>query len=251
MRADRTQILITGGATFIGKHIAAALLNEGVPVALIVPQDATDTLGSLAEDVTCHTGDVWNPASLRGHARHARMVIHTVGSAAQDAASGRTYAYLNEVSLRNVANMCVTDGAPHLMLISASDALWLPRGYIRAKRNAEAYLGRVGLPTTVIRAPMLYQRGRPRHISYRLVSWTAAVTPLFPRSRPMPIDVFARGVARIAQETPPRTGIYYARDLTRRNTREERRGLPAAAKPAIDEPPITEDDTRPTVAPFR
>jgi hypothetical protein len=62
----------------------------------------------------------------------------------------------------------------------------------------------------------------------------------------MPVDIFARGVARLAMDDDRDRVIYYARDLRRLNTREERRGTPFVARePVIEEPPFHEADTKP------
>ncbi|MEM6281047.1 MAG: SDR family oxidoreductase [Chloroflexota bacterium] len=247
MVAPRNRILVTGGGTFTGNHIAAALLAEGADVRVLVRPGAEPLLGHLADEVEWWSGNVWNAASLKGRARGSRMVIHTVGGMSTYPAQGLTYQYINFLSLQNVANMCVTDGAQHIMLISAARAPWLPRGYIQAKRMAENYMARVGLRSTVIRSPILYQRGKPRPLLYRLISVAAALSPFGGRSAPMPVDVFARGVARLAVGDDGGRVIYYAGDLWRQNSREERRGMPyeMPAPPVIVEPPVNEADTRP------
>ncbi len=248
MVTGRERVLVIGGGTFVGKQVAAALLAEGTAVTLVVRPGAVDKLGPLRDEVDWVEADVWNPASLKGRARRAHTVIHTVGGTKDDPATGLTFHYLNFMSLRNVTDMCISDGAPHLILISAASAPWLPRPYLRSKREAENYLGRVGLRGTVVRAPLLYTRGKSRPLVYRLVSLTSKVTPFFRRSAPLPTDVFARGVARLATGSADGRRIYYAADLRRLNTREERRGIPRTPNPSpvvIEEPTPHEDDTRP------
>lgn len=255
--AARNHILVTGGGTFMGNHIAAALLAEGANITLLVRPGAEQQLGGLRDAVEWHHANVWNPASLRGRARGASMVIHTVGGTHIDLSQGLNYHYLNVLSFRNVANMCVTDGTPHIMLISTVAAWWLPRGYVQAKHEAETYIQRVGLRGTVVRAPLLYQRGKPRPPAFRIVSGLASVSPFFRRSAPLPVDVFARAVARIAVSGAQARPMYYANDLRRLNTREERKGLPATdLYPAKTDPtpaPPSEnlEDTRPTRPPNR
>lgn len=220
-------VLVTGGGSFLGDHIARALLAEGAEVSLLVRAGAESQLGSLAHQTRWSTADVWDPSSLRGKARAQTAVIHTVGSLHADPARGLSYERLNFVSARNVGNMCASDGVQHLLLISAVRAPWTTRGYIRSKRAAERYLRRLGMRHSVIRAPLLYQRGQERHILYRASSLLAKIPPLswlpFGRIGPMPIDIFARAVARIALSPNSRKTIYFPRDLRRLNTREELR----------------------------
>ncbi|MFN8529194.1 MAG: NAD(P)H-binding protein [Anaerolineae bacterium] len=223
------RVLVTGGGTFLGDSIAAALLAEGAEVTLLVRPGSEDRIGALGQRARWFTADVWHPASLKGRGRGHGLVIHTVGGMVANPREGQTYEWLNVVSARNVANMCVSSGVPHMMLISAARAPWVSTDYIRAKRDAELYMERVGLRSTVIRAPLVYRRGVRRPLFNRFISFMGGMPPLswlgLNRVAPMPIDILARGVARIALD--PRstnsTAIYYAPDLRRRNSPQERR----------------------------
>ncbi len=226
MATDK-RVLVTGGGTFLGDNIAAALLAEGADVSLLVRPGAEDNLGPLRQRARWQTADVWDPASLKGRARGHSAVIHTVGSLSADPARGLSYDTLNFVSARNVANMCVSGGVPRMVLMSAVRAPWVNGQYIRAKREAEGYIARIGLRPTIIRAPLVYLRGQRRSPFYSLMTLLGSIPPLswliFGRIAPMPVDLLARGVARITLEDQPSKTVYYAGDLRRRNTRQERR----------------------------
>ena len=225
-------ILVTGGGTFLGDNIAAALLAEGVNVSLLAPAGAEDKLGPLAQQTRWSTADVWSPASLRGKARFHSAVVHTVGSLTADPTQGLSYHRLNFVSARNVANMCVSDGVERIILISGVGAPWISRAYIRSKREAEDYLRRVGLRATIIRAPLLYVPGQSRPFFYRTMSLLGALPPLswsyLGRIAPMPVDTLARAVAQLATSADDDQQIYYARDLRKRIKRRVSRPLPGA-----------------------
>ena len=212
--------MVTGGGTFLGASIASALLAEGAQVSLLVRPGAEERLGPLAEHTRWSTADVWNPASLRGKARNHAAVIHTVGSLNADPAQGLSYHRLNFLSARNVANMCVSDGVGHMILMSAVQTPWVSRAYIRSKREAESYLRRVGLRISIIRAPLVYARGSSRPLFYRLMTLLGSVPPLswlmFGRIAPMPIELLARGAARIALSDDDAKSVYYPRDLRQR-----------------------------------
>lgn len=224
---DKPRVLITGGGTFLGNTIAAALVAEGAEVTLLVRPGAEDRVGSIGTRARVYTADVWGPASLKGRARGHQHVIHTVGSLRANPAQGLSYQWLNFISARNVANMCIGSGVPHMVLLSTTRAPWINRQYITAKRDAEAYLARVGLKATIIRAPLAYERGRARSPFHVLLTALGAIPPFswlgMGRTAPMPADVIARGVARLTLEPRTETKVFYARDLRKRNTREERR----------------------------
>lgn len=224
MRKSRG-ILVTGGGTFLGDNIAAALLAEGSKVSMLVRPGGEDKLGPLAQQTRWSTADVWSPASLRGKARNHAAVIHTVGSLVADPSKGLSFERLNFVSARNVANMCVSDGVERMVLISGVSAPWISRAYIRSKRKAEVYLFRAGLRAVVIRAPLVYAPGQSRALLYRAVSLLGMFPPLsllYPgRVAPMPMDVLARGIARITIDETETGPIYHRRDLRRIARRSE------------------------------
>ncbi|MCC6614418.1 MAG: SDR family oxidoreductase [Anaerolineae bacterium] len=219
------RVLVTGGGTFLGDNIAAALLAEGVEVSLLVRPASEDRLGALKHRVRWWTADIWNPASLKGRARGQQVVIHTVGGMNADPAQGLTHHYLNVISTRNIANLCINSGVPHMVLMSAARAPWTSSEYIASKREAEDFVDRVGLKHTVIRAPITYVRGARRALFWQLMTLLGGTPPLswlaFGKIAPMPIDVLARGVARIALDPRPAKTVYYARDLRRRNSQRE------------------------------
>jgi uncharacterized protein YbjT (DUF2867 family) len=223
------RVLVTGGSTYAGMSIAAALLAEGAEVTLLVRPDTEHRLGALAQRVRWFTADIWDAASLRGRARGQGAVIHTVGSTVADPARGLTYHRLNVVSARNATNMCISDGVPHFLLLSAVYAPWVSRQYVRSKHEAESYISRVGLDVSIIRAPLTYLRGQPRSLFYRLMTLPGSVPVIswlgFNRISPMPLDMLARGVARIAMNPNRAKKLYYAPDLRRLNKRDERKGL--------------------------
>lgn len=247
------RILVTGGGTFLGTSIIAALLSEGAEVTVLIRPGAEKRLGPLATRVRWHTVDIWDPASLRGRARGHGAVIHTVGSMIADPAQGLTHHRLNTISARNAINMCISDGVPRIVLMSAAKAPWVSQHYVRAKREAETYVGRVGLQAAIIRAPLVYVRGHKRPLFYQFLSSVGSRPPLswtaLGNIAPMPLDMLARAVARIALENERGTRIYRATDLRRRNRREEvlgRSGLPERfseeQSPALPFAPLDDED---------
>lgn len=222
------RVLITGGGTFLGINLASALLSEGLEVSLIIRQGNEQRLGLLESRVRWSVADVWDIAALKGRSRGHGTVIHTVGSMVDDPSQGLTYQRLNVVSARNVANMCVSDGVPHFILLSAVNAPWVNGKYVQAKRDAESYVRRIGLKTSIIRAPIAYVRGTNRPLFYRIMTLFGSIPPLswthIGRIAPMPLDIMVRGIARIAKNPPDNTKIYYSGHLRRLNKREELRG---------------------------
>jgi uncharacterized protein YbjT (DUF2867 family) len=242
-------LLVIGGGTFLGNSLIAALLLEGAEVATIVRPDAEAKLGVLHDQVRVILGDVFEPASLRGRARGFQTAINAVGSLTENPQRGLTHQRLNFISIRNICAMCISDGVQHLIYMSSVNAFWLNRGYIRAKRDAEAHIRRVGLQGTIIRAPLTYSYGEYRPPFFELMTLLGSIPLLnqfrMKRIAPMPIESLARGVARVALMEGRRKPIYYAPDLRRLVKKEERREslLPTDV---WDLPSGVSDDTPPT-----
>ena len=251
MVSSNKRVLVTGGGTFLGDSIASALIAEGAEVTLLVRAGLEDQLGILGQRARWATADVWDPASLRGRARGHKTVIHTVGSMIADPSQGLTHHRLNFVSTRNVATMCVSDGVSHMILMSSVYAPWVSGSYIRSKREAEQYLGRVGVNGSIIRAPLAYIRGQKRSLFYSLMTGLGSVPPIswfgFGRIAPIPIDMLSRGVARIAVSEERTKPLYLPSDLRRLNTRDEARGqLPFR----VGETNINIEDNTSNIHPF-
>lgn len=231
----RNRVLLTGGDTYLGINIASALLAEGADVTLILRENNIHRLGPLERRVRWYAADVWDAASLKGRARGHGTVIHTVGSMVADPAQGFTYHRLNVVSARNAASMCVSDGVQHLILMSAIGAPWVNGQYVKAKREAENAVNRMGIQVSVIRAPITYVRGTQRPLFFQLMSLLGQLPPFswfYPGSiAPMPLDILARGIARIALNPPESHKIFYAQDLRHLNKRHEIRGTAPAMQP--------------------
>jgi len=253
--SDNRRVLITGGGTFLGDNIAAALLAEGVDVTLLVRPGGEEALGPLAQRISWQVADVWDSASLRGRGRGHEVVIHTVGSLVADPIQGLTHHRVNFVTARNVITMCVSDGVPHMILMSTINAPWMNNRYVRAKREAEEYLERVGVNGTIIRAPLVYMRGQRRPLFFELVTLLGRIPPLswtrLGRIASLPVDVLARGVARIALEQDRPKTHYYARDLWRKNTKAERAGRTSASSRFLEAVHDDKSTTQSRVHPFQ
>lgn len=195
------RIFVAGATGVLGMSVVHALVQMGAEVTALVPPGAFFRLNTLGGRVQLVEGDAWSPGALVGRSRGHGTVIHLVGSLRQQPERGLTYDYLNVTSLRNIARMATRDGAPHLMYLSAARTPWLPGGYIESKREAEAHVRRCGLDWTIIRAPLVYPRGHLRNPVLMFFAGLSAF-PLFGapfrRWGPLPVEVMARGLARLA-----------------------------------------------------
>lgn len=232
---DIRRVLVTGATGFLGFRVAAALLEVGLEVSVLIQPEQEDKLAALTGHVETIFGDLWNRGSLKGLARGQQAVIHLVGSVHAQPARGLTYQHINLVSARNAIGMAVSDGVSRFLLLSVA-ALpgTLPGEYIRSKRDAEEYLRNSGLQGIVIRAPLLYKPsfGNPVLPLLSILGWLPPFSWLLGRYTPLPVDIAARGiVAALRYPKAYQSRILYARDL-RRLARQHPSRTPLIMRPA-------------------
>lgn len=248
-RRNWNKVFVTGGTSFTGRQVVAALVEAGAEVTVLVRPDHEDRLGPLRRHVRIVSGDVWNPASLKGRSRGHGVVVNLVGSIRAQPERGLTFQQLNLASARNVIAMAVSDGVPYFVLLSAaSNPTGVSSEYLRTKREAEDYLRNSGLRWTIVRAPLLFDRDQSTRALFSTLSLLGRLPPLslfFRRRAPLPVDTAARGIARIAlQEDLPRDQVIYAGGLRRlgRAKRERRRiHVPGGLRMHADENEIDDE----------
>lgn len=219
-RRNWNWIFVTGGTSFLGLRVVAALIEQGADVTVLVRPENEDKLGALRRHVRLVSGNVWDRASLKGRSRGHGAVVHLVGSIHAQPERGLTFQQLNLVSARNAISMAVSDGVPYFVLLSAvAKPLGVSSEYIYSKREAEDYLRGSGLTWAIVRAPLLFDASQRRSAPFRLMSTIGGlplVRVLIGRRAPLSVDIAARGIAKLAlRDELPRSQRYYAGDLRR------------------------------------
>jgi UDP-glucose 4-epimerase len=115
------RILITGGAGFIGSHLAGALAAQGAQV-IALDNESTGTRHNLPPDVTFIHGDVRQPDDLTPvFADGLDAVLHIAGQASirlsfQDPAADLS---VNTLGTINVLQQCIQHRVPRLLFASS------------------------------------------------------------------------------------------------------------------------------------
>ncbi|GJM22240.1 MAG: dTDP-glucose 4,6-dehydratase [Planctomycetota bacterium] len=142
-----SRLLITGGAGFLGTHLARAALQQGHAVTLLDDLSAPSTLALPAHPrLRCVIGDVRSPAVVEQAAHDAEQIVHmasVVGVDAVLAEPERTGSVIREGTAR-VWNQALASRTP-LVFLSSSEvtdaARHGPRAiYAQAKLDAERSL---------------------------------------------------------------------------------------------------------------
>lgn len=247
-RRNWNRVFVTGGTSFLGLRVVAALIELGADVTVLVRPENEDKLGALRRHVRLVSGNVWDRASLKGRSRGHGAVVHLVGSIHAQPERGLTFQQLNLVSARNAISMAVSDGVPYFVLLSAvSKPIGVSAEYLYSKREAEDYLRGSGLAWAVVRAPLLFDAAQRRSAPFKALSAIGGlplVRVLVGRRAPLPVEVAARGIAQLAlQEELPRSERIYAGDL-RRLGRVRRQQSTVESAPWLSRAPTLSDADR-------
>lgn len=172
------RILITGGAGFIGSHLADALVAGGHAVA-ILDNFRTGRRGYLPEVATLYEADITDPAAVRHAIQEFRpeVISHHAGqiNVRESVASPLTDAAINILGSLMLLEACAGSTVEHLLFASTGGALYgdeVPRPtpetapatpqspYGIAKLTVEEYLRVLGplqqLAVTVFRYANVY-----------------------------------------------------------------------------------------------
>lgn len=150
---ENDRIFITGGTGFVGTAIQKAL--KGQPLTVLVREGA---VGPRNPDATYVTGDVTNPASLRGKLDGCSTVIHLV--AIIEEGDGASFDTVIRQGTENVVAEAKKAGIDHFILMSALGTRNDPAfPYFYAKYRAEQAVQQSGIPWTIFRPSIIFGPG--------------------------------------------------------------------------------------------
>lgn len=197
------RIMVLGAGGFIGRHIMAALLEEGHEVVAIVRsagplRQAFDHVRFVEIDLAQATG----PASWAPHLRDVDLIVNAAGLL-----RGKAMEAVHVAAPRALYAAAKECGVTRAVLLSAISARAdVPTDYARSKLAGEDVLRTSGLPYTILRPSLVYGDG-----SYGGTSLLRGLAAL-PGAIPLPgrgdqpftpihaVDL-AKGVARVCSDS--------------------------------------------------
>lgn len=191
-------VLLTGGAGFVGSHVASLLAGRNVRV--IVPTRRRDRAKHLIllPMVEVVEADVHDPATLARLMTGVDAVINFVGILHSSGGSpwGRDFERAHVALPGAIAAAAKVAGVARLIQISALGAAAdAPSEYLRSKAAGEAAIRAGGVPWTIFRPSLVFGDGQ---CFLRLFAGLLKLFPVFPLAgagtRYQPVDV--RDVAR-------------------------------------------------------
>ena len=120
------RILLTGGAGFLGKAIAAELLDPGSPVtpSLLRIFDLAEYHGPVGENVQVVRGDIRDPRAVSEACRGIDLVIHSAATVDWGTKPDKEVLDINFGGTENLLRACRENGVRHMVYTSSLDAVF-------------------------------------------------------------------------------------------------------------------------------
>ncbi|HEV3290968.1 MAG TPA: SDR family oxidoreductase [Streptosporangiaceae bacterium] len=135
-------ILVTGGTGTLGQQVVARLRAAGLDVRILSRRTGDGLV----------TGDLATGQGLAAAVQHGGTIVHCASNRKGDAQATR-----NLVQAATQAATQPGEPQPHLVYISIVGVDRFPRGYFKAKLEAERVVAESGLPWTTLRATQFYE----------------------------------------------------------------------------------------------
>jgi len=203
------EVLVTGGAGFVGRHVCRALAARGVlPRILVRPGSEDQIPEDLRKSCRVTPGDVTVREFVENAAQGTDAIIHLVGIIREFPAKGITFEKLHVDATRNALHAAKKWGITRYVHMSALGAE--PGGitaYFDTKGRAEELVRDSGLEWTIFRPSVIFGPG-DQFVSK--LSATFRKAPFFPvpgdgeyRLQPVFVGDVAKGFA----DAVGRTGL--------------------------------------------
>ena len=152
-------ILVTGGAGVMGSALVKRLVHKGHKVRVMtLPGDpGVSRVESYAHDI--RFGDVSIKSDCARACAGVKAVYHLAAIIITSDKS--RYRLINKDGTRNIAEASAAAGVKHLIHVSSASVIYRePTAYSLSKQEAEAIVAGAGVPWTIIRPTLVYDRGR-------------------------------------------------------------------------------------------
>ena len=140
-------ILVTGGTGTLGRQVVSRLQQAGHEVRVLSRRSRGSQDGPISQDGPVFaTGDLATGEGLSAAVRGVGTIVHCASNRRGDAKA-----------TRNLVQAAAQQHSPHLVYISIVGVDRFPRGYYKAKLDAEGVIADSGLPWTTLRATQFYE----------------------------------------------------------------------------------------------
>lgn len=154
------KLIVTGGNGFIGSEICRQAVGLGIKVVSVSRRGTPKKREPWMDDVIWFSADIFDTHAWKGILEKGDVVVHTIGILLERRKKNLTYDRMNGESVTTVAQTAALAGVSTFVMISASDAPFFIKGYIRGKRKAESFLKNQPFRHVIFRPGFVYGPGR-------------------------------------------------------------------------------------------
>jgi uncharacterized protein YbjT (DUF2867 family) len=171
------RVFLTGGTGFVGQELLKQLRGAGHNVSCLVREGPAAVLADLA-GLKKLTGDIADPASLRGKLDGIDAVINLVGIIREFPSRGITFERIHYEGSKNVIDEALRAGVKQFLQMSALGTRYGAKArYHQTKYMAEQYLKQSGLEYSIFRPAVIFG---PADKSINLMAKIIKTSPVFP-----------------------------------------------------------------------
>jgi uncharacterized protein YbjT (DUF2867 family) len=142
------EVFMTGGTGYIGRALAAELLQRGHRVRAVVRKGSEHKLPPGCAMVAA---DVLDSASYLADVKSADVFVHLVGVAHPSPAKAAQFRSIDLVSIRAAVAAASTAHVRHFVYVSVAHPAPIMKEYIAVRSEGEALIRQAGLNATILR----------------------------------------------------------------------------------------------------
>jgi len=143
-----SDVFITGGTGYLGRHLIPALGQRGHRVRALVRRGSEGRLPGGCDPVH---GNALDRRTFIAHVRADDTLVHLVGTPHPSPAKAREFREVDLASAREAIAVAAHAGVGHFVYVSVAHPAPVMRAYIAARAEAEGLLRESGLRATILR----------------------------------------------------------------------------------------------------
>jgi uncharacterized protein YbjT (DUF2867 family) len=169
------RIFLTGGTGYLGSRLATELVRRGHVVQALARKGSQH---KLPAGCTAVLGDALNHATYASHSTTADTFVHLIGVAHPGPSKAEQFRTIDVASAREAVAAATTGGIRHFVYVSVAHPAPVMRAYTTARADAEALIGRSGLPATLLRPWYVLGPGHRWPVLLLPLYWLGALVPM-------------------------------------------------------------------------